>query len=357
MSGAHGMQRPKVAVVLFNLGGPDRPEAIAPFLRNLFSDPAVLAVPWPIRPVLARRIAARRLGPARVSYAHLGGRSPLRGETEQQGRLLEAALPELEARAFVAMRYWAPMSGEAARAVAEWDPDEIVLLPLYPHFSVATTGSSLTAWRQAALAAGLVKETRTICCWYEDAAFIAAWAAIVRQGIAEAREALPPATRLRVLFSAHGLPERIVRAGDPYRMQVERTMAAVLAAVGENVPEAKLCFQSRATPERWLAPSTDDEIRRAGAERTALLVVPIAFVSEHSETLVELDIDYRKLAEESGVPGFFRAPTPGISDSFITALAGLVRQVRALPPGLATLSGCGACGSAHRRCLKEVSPR
>ncbi|MGH7071264.1 MAG: ferrochelatase [Acetobacteraceae bacterium] len=352
------MVRPKVAIVLFNMGGPDRPEAIAPFLRNLFSDPAILGVPWPVRPVLARWIAARRLGPARVSYAHLDGRSPLLGQTEEQGRLLVSALPEIEVRAFIAMRYWAPMSEEAARAVAEWDPDEIVLLPLYPHFSTTTTGSSLAAWRQAAVAAGLAKETRTICCWYADPAFVAAVTAMVARAIAEARRALPPGTALRMLFSAHGLPERIIRAGDPYRMQVEKTMQAVVAALmaspGAEVPESRLCFQSRATPERWLQPSTDDEIRRAGAEQTALLVVPIAFVSEHSETLVELDIDYRKLAEESGVPGYFRAPTPGVSELFIAALAGLVRQVRLLPPGLATLSGCGACGPRHGRCLKEV---
>ncbi len=346
--------RPRVAIVLFNLGGPDRPEAIAPFLRNLFRDPAILSVPWPLRPLLARRIVRARLGPANVSYAHLGGCSPLLGWTERQASMLVAALPELDARAFVAMRYWHPLTAEVVRAVAEWDPDEVVLLPLYPQFSTTTTGSSLKAWRDAAVAEGLAKETRSICCWYADPGFVASLAAILRQSLAEARAALPPATAVRVLFSAHGLPERIVRAGDPYRMQVEATMGAVMAALGADAPAARLSFQSRATPERWLKPATEEEIRRAGAERTALVVVPIAFVSEHSETLVELDIDYRRLAEEAGVPAFFRAPTPCIEPLFITALAGLVRQARGGPAGISSLSGCGACGPAHRRCLIEA---
>ncbi len=346
---------PKVAIILFNLGGPDRPEAIAPFLLNLFSDPAILTVPWPIRPLLARRITRARLAPATEAYAKIGGRSPLLAQTEQQGIQLCAALPELSARAFIAMRYWHPLSLEAARAVAAWEPDEIVLLPLYPQFSTTTTGSSLSAWREAAAAVGLARPTRTICCWYANEAFIAALAAVVARAVASARAELPPATPLRILFSAHGLPERVVRAGDPYRMQIEATAAAVLAALGPGMPESRVSFQSRATPEPWLAPSTDDEVRAAGADRTALVVVPISFVSEHSETLVELDIDYRELAAKAGVPGYFRAPTPALEPLFIAALAAIVREARSLAPGLCVLSGRGACGSGHRACPKEIS--
>jgi ferrochelatase len=348
------MSGPKVAIVLFNLGGPDRPVAIRPFLLNLFSDSAILTVPWPIRPLLARRITRARLGPATESYAKIGGRSPLLAQTEQQAALLTAALPELSARAFIAMRYWHPFSLEAAHAVASWDPDEIVLLPLYPQFSVTTTGSSLTAWREAAAAMGLAKPTRTICCWYANAVFIKALATVLARAIADARAALAPGTPLRILFSAHGLPERIVRGGDPYRMQIEATVAAVLTALGSDTPEFRICFQSRATPEPWLSPSTDEEIRAAGAARVALLVVPIAFVSEHSETLVELDMDYRDLAIQAGVPAYFRAPTPTLEPLFISALATLVREARACPPGLCVLSGRGACGPAHRGCPRET---
>ena len=345
---------PRVAIVLFNLGGPDREEAIGPFLLNLFRDPAILSVPWPVRPLLARRIARARLGPARISYAHLGGSSPLLGATERQALLVAEALPEVEARGFIAMRYWHPLTEEAVRAVVEWDPDEIVLLPLYPQFSATTTGSSLRAWRDAAVAAGLAKETRTICCWCADEAFVAALASILRRALAEAGAAVAAGTALRILFSAHGLPERIVKQGDPYRMQVERTMAAVMAMLGRDAPPARLAFQSRATPERWLEPATDEEIRRAGADGVALVVVPIAFVSEHSETLVELDIDYRRLAEEAGVPGYFRVPTPGSDPLFIAALAGLVRQARERKAGISPLSGCGVCGPGHRKCPMEV---
>lgn len=344
------MALPRVAIVLFNLGGPDRPEAIAPFLRNLFSDPAVLPVPWPIRPLLGRYIAHLRLPGARASYAHLGGRSGLLVATERQGAALAAALPELEARTFIAMRYWHPMSRTAARAVAAWDPDDIVLLPLYPQYSLATTGSSLTAWHEAAAAAGLAKTTRTICCWHSDPAFVASLAAILRKSLATAHAELPPGVPLRVLYSAHGLPKRIVAAGDPYRMQIEATVAHVQAVLGADVPDFQVAFQSRATPEPWLEPSTANEIRRAGAEHTALLVVPIAFVSEHSETLVEIDIEYRKLAEKVGVPAWFRAPAPGTDAGFIAALAGLVRQVRERPPGLSELSGVGPCGAAYPKC-------
>lgn len=348
------MAMPRVAIVLFNLGGPDRPEAIGPFLRNLFRDPAILSVPWPIRPWLARRIARARLAPATASYAHLGGRSPLLPETEQQAALLTAALPELEAHAFIAMRYWHPMSRAAARAVAAWKPDEIVLLPLYPQFSTTTTGSSLAAWREAAATAGLAAATRTICCWYANPGYIAALAAIIRRSIRAAREQLPAHAALRLLYSAHGLPERIVRAGDPYRMQIEATVAAVQKILGNEAPDWRVCFQSRATPEPWLAPDTTEEIERAGAEHTALLVVPIAFVSEHSETLVELDIDYRALATRAGVPAYFRVPTPSIDPEFIAALAGLVREAREHPPGLATCSGCGTCAPAHTRCPQQA---
>ncbi len=226
------MTRPKTAVVLFNLGGPDSPAAITPFLRNLFNDPAIIRVPGFVRPFLARTIARAREAPARENYALLGGRSPLLELTEAQARALEAALPEQEARCFIAMRYWHPMSEAAARAVRDWNPDRVVLLPLYPQFSTTTTGSSLTAWREAAVAAGLVKPVTAICCYHDDPDFIAATAAILRRHHDAACAALDPAVPLRLLFSAHGLPEPIVQAGDPYQFQVERTVAALVAASG-----------------------------------------------------------------------------------------------------------------------------
>jgi ferrochelatase len=343
-------QAPKVAIVLFNLGGPDRLESVRPFLRNLFSDPAILRVPSFIRPLLARIIARARLAPATENYKLLGGRSPLLELTKQQAGALEAALPEIEARCFIAMRYWHPFSRETARAVKAWDPDEIVLLPLYPQFSTTTTGSSLDAWRDAAVRVGLVKPVTTLCCYYADQGFIDAITTLVRRSYEEARAKLRPERKLRVLFSAHGLPEVIVNAGDPYQFQVEQTVAGVVQRLAIAGLDYIVCYQSRATPQRWIGPSTDAEVARAAKEGVAVLVVPIAFVSEHSETLVELDVEYRRLGERLGVPGYFRVPTPNADAAFIAALAGLVRRARGYGPGLCSFAGGPACPAPHRDC-------
>jgi ferrochelatase len=318
--------RRKIAVVLFNLGGPDSPAAIKPFLRNLFSDPAILRVPFFVRYFLARIIARARLKPATENYALMGGRSPLLELTQQQAAALEVAPADDETKCFIAMRYWHPFSLETARAVKAWGADDVVLLPLYPQYSSTTTGSSLTAWRTAAARAGLAARTTALCCYPTDAGYIAATAAMVRAAYDKARASLDPGTRLRVLFSAHGLPEKIVKAGDPYQAQIEQTTAAVLTAWGEPSLDWVVCYQSRVTPVKWIGPSTDQEVERAGHDGVAVLVVPIAFVSEHSETLVELDIEYRKLAERSGVKGYFRVPAQNADAGFIDALAGLVRD-------------------------------
>ena len=342
--------RPKVAIVLFNLGGPDRPEAIRPFLLNLFSDPAILRVPFFVRPLLARIITRSRLAPATGNYRLLGGKSPLLEMTEAQARAIETALPELEAKCFIAMRYWHPFSLETARAVKAWGPDEVVVLPLYPQYSSTTTGSSLTAWRTAAARSGLVTPTAALCCYPTDPAFIAATLAIVQEAYEKARAMLDPSVPLRILFSAHGLPEKIVRGGDPYQYQIEQTVAALVAAWRCNDLDWRICYQSRATPVKWIDPSTDVEIVRAGEDKTAVLVVPIAFVSEHSETLVELDIEYKELAHKNGVPGYFRVPTQQVNTGFIDSLAECVRFVRGEGPGLHAACDVAACAERNALC-------
>jgi len=341
--------KPRVAVVLFNLGGPDRPEAIKPFLANLFNDPAILRVPFFVRPFLARALTRARLAPATESYAKLGGRSPLMELTRAQATALEAALPELEARCFIAMRYWHPFSADTAREVKAWGPDEIVLLPLYPQFSTTTTGSSLAEWREAAAGVGLAVPVTTICCYPDMPLFAGALAAAIRAAWADVRQRLPDHP-LRVLFSAHGLPEAIVQAGDPYQWQVERTVEAVLRAWGDRQVDWVICYQSRATPQKWLEPSTEHEIERAARDSRALVVVPIAFVSEHSETLVELDIDYRGLAERLGVPFYSRVPTQNADPGFIGALADLVRVSREAGPGLLSHAGGRICPGKFGGC-------
>ena len=338
----------RIAVVLFNLGGPDRPEAIKPFLLNLFSDPAILRVPPFVRPFLARYIARARVKPASEIYALMGGKSPLLVLTHAQARALEAELPELEVKCFVAMRYWHPFAAETVKQVRDWNPDEIVLLPLYPQFSTTTTSSSLSDWREAAAMAGLAKPVVSLCCYHDDAGFVAAMTGLVRRSYDEARAEISPETGLRILFSAHGLPEVIIKRGDPYQAQIESTVAAVVAGLAIDRLDYAICYQSRATPQVWIGPSTDAEVERAGHDKVALLVVPIAFVSDHSETLVELDMEYRELAHKSGVPAYFRTPAANSDPGFIAALAGLVRAARAHGPGLCALGSL--CPTANRDC-------
>jgi protoporphyrin/coproporphyrin ferrochelatase len=348
-SGGPGGRR-RVAVVLFNLGGPDRMESVRPFLVNLFTDPAILRVPFFVRPFLARIIARARTKPASENYRLLGGKSPLLELTQAQAAALERALPELDARCFIAMRYWHPFSDAAVKDVKAWDPDEVVLLPLYPHYSTTTTGSSLTAWREAAAKAGLVKPVTTLCCYHSDPGFIAATATRVAASYAAARAALDPAVPLRVLFSAHGLPEVIIQGGDPYQYQIEQTVAGVVAELSIPGLDSLICYQSRATPQKWIGPSTEEEIRRAAHDKVAVLVVPIAFVSEHSETLVELDVEYREVGEKAGIPGYFRSPALNDNAGFIASLAALVRGARARGPGLCSYAGPRLCPAEHGDC-------
>ena len=321
----------KRAVVLFNLGGPDSPEAVEPFLRNLFSDPAVISLPALLRKPLARWIARRRAPIAREIYAKIGGRSPILEETQAQARALETTLGD-ETRVFIAMRCWKPFSNETARAIAAWSPDTIMLLPLYPQYSTTTTGSSLEDWWRACRDAGLSAPTKAVCCYPQLPGFIEAIAANARETAAKARDGVA----YRWLLSAHGLPKRIIARGDPYQWQVEQTAAAVAECLG--LTDFTICYQSRVGPLEWIGPGTDSEIRRAGADGKGVIVVPIAFVSEHSETLVELDIDYAKLAREAGVRDYLRVPTVGVRAEFIAGLAGLVAEstaARRCPAGFA----------------------
>ena len=347
----------KTAIVLFNLGGPDSLQAVRPFLLNLFKDPAILRVPFFVRPILARIIARARVKPATEIYKILGGRSPLLELTNQQARALELELAaDDEVRCFVAMRYWHPFASETVHEVKAFAPDRVLLLPLYPQFSTTTSGSSLTDWRNAAAKAGFVAPTTTLCCWHSDHDFIASTAAVIRDHLTELRLRAGPTVALRILFSAHGLPEVIVKRGDPYQMQVEKTAAAVLQALrddgvdDEALNDAVVCYQSRATPQQWLQPSTDDEIERAGHECVGVLVIPIAFISEHSETLVELDIEYRELAARVGVPFYRRVPTQNDDPGFIAALARIVRRSLDRGPGLCSFAGGGTCKRSFGDC-------
>jgi ferrochelatase len=348
----------RVAVVLMNLGGPDSPAAVRPFLFNLFNDPAILELPQPLRWLLAQAISRRRAPFARRNYARIGGASPLLANTEAQARALRDALGGLgEVGVFVAMNYWRPSSADAARAVKAFGPAEIVLLPLYPQFSGTTAGSSLARWRRAAAAAGISAPTRAVCCYPDEPGFVAAAAQAIDAALRRAREAGTP----RLLLSAHGLPQKTIGRGDPYQSQVERSAAAIVDALKRRDStwaglEHTVCYQSRVGPLEWLRPYAEDEIRRAARAKRAIVVFPVAFVSEHSETLVELDMDYRAIAEAEGAPAYLRVPAVGADPAFIEGLAGLVRAALGRPAGTASLTGARICPKGFARCAMREQP-
>lgn len=314
----------KLAIVLFNLGGPDSPQAVEPFLRNLFSDPAIISLPLFVRLPLARLIAHRRAPVAREIYTKIGGASPIVAETQAQVDALDKLLArhELTAKSFVAMRCWHPFATQAAQAIKTWGADRIVLLPLYPQFSTTTTASSFADWDAVARRVGLAVPTTRVCCFPDVAGFIEAERELILETFTKAK----PGVDYRLLLSAHGLPKRTIAKGDPYQWQVGRTARAIVDALAMESLDWSICYQSRVGPLEWIGPATDAEIRRAGADGKGVIVAPIAFVSEHSETLVELDIDYRHLAKEVGIPTYIRVPTVGTHPLFIAGLARLVRD-------------------------------
>lgn len=324
----------KLAVVLFNLGGPDSPEAVRPFLFNLFNDPAIIGAPGPIRRALAWYISKKRAPIAREIYAKIGGRSPLLPLTQDQADALSAAIGG-EVKVFIAMRYWHPFTDEAVRQVKQWGPDRIVLLPLYPQYSRTTSGSSLKEWALEADRQSLNIPTTTVCCYPTEDGMIEAQAELLKAALIKA------GAGARVLFSAHGLPKSVIEKGDPYQSHVEMTAAAIAKAVGQADLDWRVSYQSRVGPMEWIGPATDKEIQRAGTEGKALVVMPVAFVSEHSETLVELDIEYGHLAREAGVPAYIRVPALGTHPKFIAALADLVSR--------AQVSGCNPCSEKGGR--------
>jgi len=313
----------KIAVILFNLGGPDDLKAVKPFLFNLFNDAAIITVPQPFRWLIAKLISSRRASKAKGIYAQMGGKSPIVEQTQAQAAALEEKLngqKNDEYKVFVSMRYWHPRADIVVRNVANYAPDQIVLLPLYPQFSTTTTASSFEEWDNEW---GKIKHnipTTKICCYPTQKSFVAAHARLITESYWKAAEHGKP----RVLFSAHGLPEKIIEKGDPYQYQVEKTVSAIVQILAVDALDYAICYQSRVGPMKWIGPSTEEEIARAGRDRVPIVVVPVAFVSEHSETLVELDIEYRHLADEKHVPGYERVAALGTNPYYIDTLHDMV---------------------------------
>ncbi len=317
------MATEKLAVVVFNLGGPDSPQAVRPFLFNLFNDPAILRLPNPLRWLLARLISWRRAPKSREIYDLVGGASPLLPETRNQAEALKQEIADLAAHVevFVFMRYWHPMVAETVSEIRSFAPDRILLLPLYPQFSTTTTGTSVKAFRQEAVRQGLDVPMDSLCCYPAHHGFLDATVAKISAALDEASAHGAP----RLLLSAHGLPQRTIDAGDPYQWQIEQTSMAIVEALDRPGLDWVTCYQSRVGPVKWIGPHTEQEVMRAGADEVPVVVAPIAFVSDHVETLVEIDIEFRELAESSGVPFFSRVPALAADCTFIRGLGDLVR--------------------------------
>ncbi len=346
--------RPKrLAIVIFNLGGPDGPAAVRPFLFNLFSDPNILLMPAPLRWVAARLLSTFRAPKTRRIYDSIGGKSVLLEETNAQAAALQAAATDLadDVRVFVFMRYWHPFPGEAVAQVKDFAPDRVVLLPLYPQFSTTTTGTSVAAFRGEAARQGLTAPIHHLCCYPHDEGFIGAVAEMVASAH---RNTIGP--RPRVIFCAHSLPEKTIAAGDPYQSQMQETAALIAQRTGIAGLDWTLSYQSRLGPVKWIGPSLVSEIRRAGVDNVPVIVAPISFVSEHVETLVELDRDVRDLAAEVGVPGFVRVPAVRTHPQYISSLVRLAGAV--LDRGMSVCSAGVAriCASRHGKCPLPGQP-
>lgn len=275
---------PKIAVVLLNLGGPLEEAHIRPFLFNFFMDKNIIGLPLPLRWIVATQFSRRRSqGAAREAYSKLNFRSPLLDNTRAQGDALEQELQRrrVNAKCFVTMRYWHPRAGDVVRDIAAYAPDRIVLLPLYPQYSTTTTGSAFADFRAAWRGNTPLEK---ICCYPTLPGFIAASADNIRAELAKA----PPNARL--LLSAHGLPEKIIRRGDPYQRQSEETAAAIVKELGIPGLDWQVCYQSRVGPLKWIGPSIGEALEKAARDGKGVVVYPHAFVSEHVETLVELDM-------------------------------------------------------------------
>jgi protoporphyrin/coproporphyrin ferrochelatase len=334
----------RIGIVLFQLGGPDSLQAVEPFLLNLFLDPDIIPM-GPLgflRKPLAKLISSRRSIPVAGKYAEIGRRSPIGLLTERQRvRLVEAVSPYIDPVAVTAMRYWHPMTAEAVETLRKAGPlDEIVLLPLYPHFSYATTLSSLKEWQQVYGKSNGGPKVCTIGQFYNHPRYVQA----VVQRIGSILRQFPDSSRIHLVFSAHGLPMSLVEKGDPYPQQIEETVRLVCEAGAKQYPGWPgmhlLCYQSRVGPAKWLQPPLTGTIERLGHEGVKeMLVVPISFVTEHIETLHEINIEARDEAKKVGIERFRMMPAVGDSPLFIGALKELVLDAVGVETGSPVLQG------------------
>lgn len=315
----------KVAIVLMNLGGPSDLKAVRPFLFNLFFDPNIIPLPKPFRYLLAHFISRSRDKKAQNIYKRLGGKSPLLENTIAQSRALQELLNQhnyFQFKTFVCMRYWHPMAIDVARNVNDFSPDQIIMLPLYPQFSTTTTKSSFEDFEhsfQIYLQTKTHVKIKKVGCYPADQQLIEAFCDLAIPCLKKSLEFGRP----HLLLSAHGLPQSVIDKGDPYQLQVELTASLIVARLQQtfgDVFDHTVCYQSKVGPKKWLTPATDTEIEDKSKQKKPVVVLPVAFVSDHSETLVELDQDYRDLALYQGCPYYIRVPSLAIHAKFIALL-------------------------------------
>ena len=311
----------KKAVVLFNLGGPDKIESVEPFLFNLFYDPAIINLPKLFRYPIAKIISKKRTPIAKKIYEELGGSSPILKLTKEQSSALEKKLNQNESKdfykCFVVMRCWHPRAEQVVNEVRFYNPEEIILMPLYPQYSASTSGSSIKEWKDMCIKKKYEVKTSVICCYPTDENFINAHIDEIKNKIGKNKNE-------KLIFSAHGLPEKNIKKGDPYQWQIEQTVQKVVKKMNIKNLDYILSYQSRVGPLKWIGPSTDDIIIENSKLGKSIIIVPIAFVSEHSETLVELDIEYKKLAESNGCKNYSRVPAIGVNENFIKSISELI---------------------------------
>ena len=311
----------KKAVILFNLGGPDKIENVEPFLFNLFNDPAILNLPTLLRYPLAKLISNRRAPVAKKIYEELGGSSPILKLTKEQSNALETKLNQTqtdnEYKCFIVMRCWNPRATDVIKNVQSFNPGEVILIPLYPQYSAATSGSSIKEWKDVCKKNNYKVKTSTICCYPTDKNFINAHTKEIIKKIKDLKN-------FKLIFSAHGLPEKNIKKGDPYQWQVEQSVKKIVENLNVENLDWILSYQSRVGPLKWIGPSTEDIIIKNSKIGKHIVLVPIAFVSEHSETLVELDIEYKEIADANGCENYTRVPALGINEDFIKAMSELI---------------------------------
>lgn len=345
----------KVAVVLLNLGGPDSLQSIKPFLFNLFSDPRIITVRFAlVRYMIAYFISRTRSKNIQNNYQIMGGSSPLLPNTYRQAYALETALNRVddgndttEYKVFVSMRYWQPMVGETLKLIINYMPDQVVLLPLYPQFSSTTTLSSFENWLKSWKTQKRSMELRLVGCYYADNNFIKSYVKLIKQ----CYNNIEDKASVKILFSAHSLPQKIVDLGDPYQWQVCKTVDLIIDQLGIKSLDWVITYQSKIGPVKWLLPSTEDEVIANSKNSRILLIVPIVFVSEHIETLVELDVEYKELAKINGAKGYFRVPTVGIEYNFVQCM---VNNVLIASKSKSVLNCmCGPCPVEFGLCCRN----